>query len=265
MKRYLTKISIQSLLIFILLIVPSAAQVNLPDSLLIGNPKGLNIIAGIGQQAGIPIWIKTDDTVVFISFSIATSDQIVSSRDDGVIFRPLALWSNVEFLPPVSNHPSPGFTSQEMLGVANDGSPYEDSERYINTNYKWLHIADYFVTINFDSLMAGEKSCMVLDDFPEAPLFVMSNGIDSESPGVQLGCLELVISDFIPGDANSSGMVNSFDVIYLRDYLMGLGPPPVPFLAGDANGDCRVNGLDITYLRNYLRSMGSLPRLGDCD
>jgi subtilisin family serine protease len=69
---------------------------------------------------------------------------------------------------------------------------------------------------------------------------------------------------FIPGDANNSGEVNGLDVIFLVNYLKGLGPAPDPYLAGDANGSCSVNGLDITYLVAYLKG-GNAPFAGNCD
>lgn len=69
---------------------------------------------------------------------------------------------------------------------------------------------------------------------------------------------------YIPGDANSSGSVNGLDVVYLVNYLKGLGPPPDPYLAGDANGSCSVNGLDVTYLIAYLKG-GDPPFAGNCD
>jgi len=70
---------------------------------------------------------------------------------------------------------------------------------------------------------------------------------------------------FIPGDANANGEVNGVDVVYLVNYLKGLGPPPPdPFLRADANGNCEVNGVDVVYLVNYLKGFGPEPLAGDC-
>jgi hypothetical protein len=71
------------------------------------------------------------------------------------------------------------------------------------------------------------------------------------------------VPPFIPGDANGSGDVNGLDVVFLVNYLKGLGPAPVPLLSGDANGDCAANGLDVVYLVNYLKG-GPAPLEGDC-
>jgi hypothetical protein len=69
---------------------------------------------------------------------------------------------------------------------------------------------------------------------------------------------------FIPGDANNSGEVNGLDVIFLVNFLKGIGPVPDPYLAADANGSCTVNGLDVTYLVAFFKG-GDAPFAGNCD
>jgi len=70
---------------------------------------------------------------------------------------------------------------------------------------------------------------------------------------------------FIPGDANGNGEVNGVDVVYLVNYLKGVGPPPPdPILRADANGNCEVNGVDVVYLVNYLKGIGPAPVAGNC-
>ena len=69
---------------------------------------------------------------------------------------------------------------------------------------------------------------------------------------------------YLSGDANNNGEVNGLDVVYLVNYLKGMGPAPNPLLAADANGSCDVNGVDVTYLVNYLKGLGEEPVMGDC-
>jgi len=264
MKAGFMKIAIQFLLVFTFSIVASDAQESLPDSLLIGNLDGSDVIAGIGQPVPVPIWAKTDDSVAFMQFSIATSDEQVSSRDRGIILPPLALWDQLYFSTPYPSG-TPGYTTQDVSFYADTIPPFYDSGIFLDTDYQWIHIADYFMTITVDTARAGEISCMVLNDFPEIPLFGMYNGLDSESPGVRLGCLRLINADYLPGDVNNNGNVNGLDVVYFVNYLRGQGPIPFPLQSADANGDCLANGLDVIYLVNYLKGIGSLPRLGDCD
>jgi immune inhibitor A len=76
--------------------------------------------------------------------------------------------------------------------------------------------------------------------------------------------VDTTLIQFMPGDANNSGEVNGIDVVFLVNYLKGLGPSPDPFLGGDANGSCEVNGIDVTYLVNYLKGLGPAPFAGNC-
>ncbi len=72
-------------------------------------------------------------------------------------------------------------------------------------------------------------------------------------------------TDYIPGDANNDGRLNSSDITYLVNFMNGHVPPPTPYLAGDANGDCNITGNDITYILNYFRGGGPPPVRGDCE
>ncbi len=70
------------------------------------------------------------------------------------------------------------------------------------------------------------------------------------------------IINYVPGDANGNGAINSADVVYLINYLFIGGPPPNPVAAGDVNGDCVVNASDVVYLINYLFIGGPPPKKG---
>lgn len=69
---------------------------------------------------------------------------------------------------------------------------------------------------------------------------------------------------FPPGDVNSNSIVNGLDVVFLVNYLKGIGRPPDPLLAGDANGNCHTDGLDVIYLTNYFKGFGPAPARGIC-
>ncbi len=88
---------------------------------------------------------------------------------------------------------------------------------------------------------------------------------DPDEPALVI-LAHIVVSgpSFLPGDANGSGSVNGIDVVFLVNYLKGLGPVPSPFLSGDANGNCDVNGIDVVYLVNYLKGLGGAPIAGEC-
>ncbi|UCB52751.1 MAG: dockerin type I repeat-containing protein, partial [Candidatus Zixiibacteriota bacterium] len=63
----------------------------------------------------------------------------------------------------------------------------------------------------------------------------------------------------VRGDANSDGVINVSDVIYLINYLFRAGDPPEPVEAGDVNCDETTDLADVLYLVNYLYRDGPLP------
>ncbi len=97
----------------------------------------------------------------------------------------------------------------------------------------------------------------------------IDNAGNQEIRAIEAECVTIIDTTwreitYAPGDANNNGDVNGIDVIYLVNYLKGVGPAPDPYLAADANGSCDVNGIDVSYLVNYLKGIGAAPRLGDC-
>lgn len=64
---------------------------------------------------------------------------------------------------------------------------------------------------------------------------------------------------YIRGDANGDGVINSADVVYLINYLFIGGPAPDPLWVGDANCDGIINSADVVYLINYLFISGPPP------
>jgi hypothetical protein len=65
---------------------------------------------------------------------------------------------------------------------------------------------------------------------------------------------------FIVGDANSDGVIDPSDVVYLLNYLYRGGLPPDPLEAGDCNCDSVVGPGDVVYLLNYLFRGGAPPQ-----
>lgn len=69
----------------------------------------------------------------------------------------------------------------------------------------------------------------------------------------------LAQNNFIRGDANCNGIIDTTDVNFLAHYVF-IGPPVPPCLdAADVNDDGIVNNTDIVVLANFLLSDGPLP------
>jgi hypothetical protein len=213
--------------------IVNAQSYGLPDSILFGNRDGSEMRAGLDQQIAVPVWIKTDDSVTFMTIPLATNDSFVVSRDGGMAYFPLSQWDQHTFTYQGNNIPWHGYSSEMLLGYAdlnNDPRP----QYYLHTNYQWVHIADFLMTTTSDTTLVGQASCLVEGISPAEDMifFGFSDGSNGERPDRVFGCLRLENMRSRPGDANGDCAVNGIDVVYLVNYLKGMGSPPVA-------GDCQ--------------------------
>jgi len=199
--------------------------IGLPDSIIFGNLDGSIIEAVSGRQFSLPVWIKTDDSVCFIQSYPASNDSFIISRDGGMVFWPLTQWDEAAFS---VSEPSvrPNWTVQDFIGylVEPHSSPY-----ILYTNYQWVHIADLFLTAGTDTSLLGMTSTLdeIAGPLIEKTWFGMSDGFSGESPDLIFGGFHLTTTPNIPGDTNGDCNVNGIDVVYLVNYLKGIGSPPV--------------------------------------
>ncbi len=84
----------------------------------------------------------------------------------------------------------------------------------------------------------------------------------SASFGVNSGYWQESIYGFMRGDANSDGVINVSDAIFLLNYLFRSGPEPDPYALGDANNDGQILVGDAIFLLNYLFRGGPAPEGG---
>jgi hypothetical protein len=61
------------------------------------------------------------------------------------------------------------------------------------------------------------------------------------------------------GDADSNGIVNISDAVYLISYIFGGGPAPNPLQVGDVDCNNIVNISDAVYLIAYIFGGGPAP------
>lgn len=62
------------------------------------------------------------------------------------------------------------------------------------------------------------------------------------------------------GDVNNDGVIDLKDLVYLSEYVAGVGPGPVPFMhLGDLNCDGNVDSADAQYFGNYFFYYGPPP------
>lgn len=80
--------------------------------------------------------------------------------------------------------------------------------------------------------------------------------VDSEFKDLDLNIVNgnVTVIDYIPGDVNGDGRVNTVDVTWIRRYRMGGYESQIPNFneaAADVNDDGRINTIDVTLIRRY--------------
>ena len=73
------------------------------------------------------------------------------------------------------------------------------------------------------------------------------------------------VESFMRGDANSSGVIDLSDAIFLLRYLFSLGPSPACTSLGDVNNDGKVDLADVSFLLKYLFAGGPPPQPPEAD
>lgn len=67
---------------------------------------------------------------------------------------------------------------------------------------------------------------------------------------------------YLPGDVNSTGTINTADIIFLVNFIFKSGPEPFPLTLGDVNASCAINSADIIFLVNFVFKSGPAPLVG---
>ena len=87
-----------------------------------------------------------------------------------------------------------------------------------------------------------------------AASYLPGDVVDSELKDLDLNIVNggVTVIDYIPGDVNGDGRVNTIDVTWIRRYRMG-GYDLGTFneLAADVNNDGRINTIDVTMIRRF--------------
>jgi hypothetical protein len=96
------------------------------------------------------------------------------------------------------------------------------------------------VTINGSGLSSGDYSALI--------------GIQSNDPLTPLQEVPVTmhVREYLCGDANADGVVNSADLNYIMQFYFFRGPATVPFQSGDVNCDSWINLSDISSLERFL-------------
>ena len=146
-------------LLFLLGLAPLALgqDPGIQDSIIFGNFDGTPILAGLNSQIVVPVYLRTDDSVIFVHVPLATDNNYVATRNGVQFFPPLSLWDDISYLNPDQNSPIQGYTSQSFLGFAYMQDPV-DPQNFLYTGNQWWHIANYRLTTTGDISVLGDTT-----------------------------------------------------------------------------------------------------------
>ncbi len=208
------RLHIFALIVALMMVGQAAGQdPDLQDSLIIGNLDGSIIPVGLNQEVILPVWIKTDDSVTFFHTPLGTDDDHISMRLGGDFYLPLSLWDDVSFLTPNPNLPSPGLTSQSILGFAYLLDP-RDPQNFLYTNYEWWHVADFLALTTSDTSVIGDTVCL-LEGYSPANgglLWGIPDGVTQIIPAAAYPCLyfaDNIFPEFTQPDSAAEFNVNN--------------------------------------------------------
>ena len=230
----------------------------------------------------VDLWIRTEPGIKIVGFHIPLSsyDSVIQidTLEESSLIDPLPWWDSKLFLSPNPDPMIEGYTNHSILALK-DFSPGEDPDSIdaINTRGEWWKIMSFKMTaespgqfdIPFcDAFVEGyhpDNGGLVLIDLEQGEM----NRADYE---VEFACLrfERFCGDYIMGDYNGNGSVNTSDILAAYSYLTTCSPsaavmcqcppgrgeefPP----SFDLNNSCTFNMADF-YL--FLQLSPHVPEL----
>ena len=163
-----------------------------PDSVYIGNIDGSPILVGIGEEISVPLWLKTDDSVAFVHFPLASENYYIIERLGGEYANEYCIPNmppgypppgSYNFLPPDSMNQD--WTNQSLV-------VFWDLGEGISTNYEWCHKFNFFMRTTTNPEVIGEEVFCFDEGYNPINgdlLFGLSDGITEVIPQVVYGSI----------------------------------------------------------------------------
>ena len=114
------------------------------------------------------------------------------------------------------------------------------------------------------NIAAGDgEICMVTVSVPEdmeegeypilfKEMRIVEKDNTNHSPSPNLIQTKLVVSSYIPGDANGDGEIDAIDFNIIGNYILGFGQSQFNEKAADINGDGEVDAIDFNMVANFI-------------
>jgi hypothetical protein len=193
-----------------------------------------------GDVVSVPVWLSNSKNVSGTTFKIVFDSSLLSVEGVDTSQTRIETWAEIH---PVIN-PSGlfFFAYPDWWTIPRSISCIRSGEGVlININFK----------VNADA-PSGTSIPITFETEPNEGhynSYTDTTGLTLVQPSTIPG---RIFTNVISGDANSDGMVDVADVVYLVNYLFRRGVPPNPLSLGDFAHDGQVDVADVVGLVNFL-------------
>lgn len=203
-----------------------------------------------GDTVSVPLFFDNTLPASGITCKIVFDSTLLSIQNVETIGTRLESWTQV--------HPvvKPGALFLHAMPNYLEEPPQEQA---LSAEFGTLVKIDFLVS---DQAPAGIMIPVGFQNYPYWQLYwghynaYTQDGMDFIQPTTVSGW---IFTDVITGDANSDGIIDISDIVYLINYLFAGGPAPEPLELGDTNCDGIVDIADVVYLINHLFADGPPP------
>ncbi len=193
-----------------------------------------------GELVSVPVWLSNSINAWGTTFKLVFDESALSVERVEIAQTRIAEWEEVN---PVINPGELFFLAFVNLLPSEGGYPSIGSGEGI------LVRVDFRVDESVPSGTFLPITFEAVEALGHYNSYTDTTGLTFVQPPTVSGW---IFTDVISGDANSDGIVDVADLVYVINYLYRGGMPPSPVSLGDFNQDGEVNLADLVALINYL-------------
>jgi hypothetical protein len=216
----------------------SQSTLNLPESqdefILVSSS------AHPGETVSVPIWLSNILDASGVTFKVVFDSTLLLIEGVNVSQTRIEGWQEIN--PVIESDRLFFFAHPDWWNIPNSVSCIRPGDgTLLNINFQIQNSAPVgtFIPITFQTDPASGHYNAYTD----------TTGLTFVQPPTISGW---IYTDMISGDANSDGILDVGDLVYLLNYLYRSGIPPCPLSLGDFNHDSEVNVSDVVALINHL-------------
>jgi parallel beta-helix repeat protein len=227
------------------------------NSVTLGCP--VEVPLPVTDSVPLPIYISNDTTLVALSLGFSYDSDLVHVTSIDTTGTVLPSGWNIALSQPSDGEYVHAISDSNILLIAGWTPELGEKREFLQAQLDgllatlWIQIDDpgaAYHAVDIDSAFL----------YPAGEFIFCPVGRGAILPDYyDCGTADLIIGDYVCGDADASGEVDIDDVVYLISYIFSAGPEPLPYESGDANCVGGVDIDDVVWLIAYIFSGGNPP------